>query len=691
MNEQISTRKKRKVHPPRDKRSIAFGRKTGSMAWVLTTPLDILFEVFGHLTPSDVLVLARTTKALRRVLMHRSSISVWRAALRNVPGLPDMPPEMSEPAWANLVFDRHCHYCLAKGVKNIQWRVRLRLCHPCTLKYIVKMKYRGPEQFRGLHWSIPAHRVTLLVSIIPAKFNGCRIIYLQQDYENATDSFVALKDDPVAQEKFVSEGKDRALQIDQHAALCEVWANIQAHTTAQELCDIFLARYYQIKDKFKALGYDVDAMDPYDLEGFKRHPLVKQKQPLTPRVWKRIKHPLLRYLEERKPKPFAKEHEIISDMRRRFALAVMRRFRDCTMFPTKDLAIANFPDSSLLVHSILRAKTGIPLQIQESDFATRGVDILHGLFDEWRNTIQDRLLNQVASAQAPNAFVSEDNDSRCKISIPAREQLLRQLSLAKMIFTCECSHIDLSYSPGTGDPRKPSSRPCAIKPLFYPQVLGHICLHRTPELPELDEDFTATEMVFSTFRLSQGYPGPQAWDCSNLRLNPFLGELVQSIILSTHLDPETATVQDMDELDGYFACMSCAVQDEDEIELYDTDAFRWREAVRHAYAAHGAGHRDVAWQMLTAAQVEEGLRDGVGRSPDEGKTWICTQCALFVPELGMDLDGIIEHLKSSHTILEPKRDIDYYQDFSAPTCGYEDTPRGTKVCLMYDVKNLQKV
>jgi hypothetical protein len=59
--------------------------------------------------PLDVLRLARTTKQFRRVLMHRSSLSVWIAARKNVPDLPDRPPYMSEPQFANLVFDTHCH------------------------------------------------------------------------------------------------------------------------------------------------------------------------------------------------------------------------------------------------------------------------------------------------------------------------------------------------------------------------------------------------------------------------------------------------------------------------------------------------------------------------------------------------------------------------------------------------------
>jgi hypothetical protein len=95
-------------------------------------PLDILLEVrhpmqpnllvsnphlqiFSLLYPLDVIRLARTTKALRGILMSRSAITVWKTAFTREPDLPDMPNDMNEPQWANLAFSNHCHasHCLA--------------------------------------------------------------------------------------------------------------------------------------------------------------------------------------------------------------------------------------------------------------------------------------------------------------------------------------------------------------------------------------------------------------------------------------------------------------------------------------------------------------------------------------------------------------------------------------------------
>jgi hypothetical protein len=58
----------------------------------------------------DLLNLARTTKDLRRILMSRASKSVWKEAFSNVSpaGLPDCPPDLNEPQYAELAFGRNC-------------------------------------------------------------------------------------------------------------------------------------------------------------------------------------------------------------------------------------------------------------------------------------------------------------------------------------------------------------------------------------------------------------------------------------------------------------------------------------------------------------------------------------------------------------------------------------------------------
>jgi hypothetical protein len=263
-----------------------------------------------------------------------------------------------------------------------------------------------------------------------------------------------------------------------------------------------------------------------------------------------------------------------------FALAVLRRFQKSRFLNAEDLIIPDLRESSLLIQNIIRSP--ITVQIDDSSLANQAEDLLNGLFDEWRNTVQDHLLNQLTSSRL---FSSGDNNCRWKTSESTAEEGLRRLSLATTVFTCECSQTNIKHNSGEREIALEItlSRPSAtIKPLFYPQVLGHICLDRTPKLDVALE--SNSPLVLAAFRASQGYPGPQGWDCSSLRLNTSLGEMVERLVRTARLDPETATVQDMDELGIYFACMSCAVQDEDEIDIYDTEAFQWREAVRFSFS-----------------------------------------------------------------------------------------------------------
>lgn len=94
-------------------------------------PLDILLEIFSHLKPYDLLRLARSTKALRAILFDRSSAFVWRSARQRIKNLPPCPLDISEPAFANLMFDPHCYNCgRTRGIMT-GWYFCRNFCSDC--------------------------------------------------------------------------------------------------------------------------------------------------------------------------------------------------------------------------------------------------------------------------------------------------------------------------------------------------------------------------------------------------------------------------------------------------------------------------------------------------------------------------------------------------------------------------------
>ncbi|OCH92790.1 hypothetical protein OBBRIDRAFT_707408, partial [Obba rivulosa] len=83
--------------------------RRGALKKLPKIPIDILAEIFMNLDPWDLLKLARTTKALHHFPMSREFVWIWRAARKNVDGLPELPSYLSEVQYANLFFLPHCH------------------------------------------------------------------------------------------------------------------------------------------------------------------------------------------------------------------------------------------------------------------------------------------------------------------------------------------------------------------------------------------------------------------------------------------------------------------------------------------------------------------------------------------------------------------------------------------------------
>ncbi|KAF8980247.1 hypothetical protein BDQ17DRAFT_1263940, partial [Cyathus striatus] len=93
-------------------------------------PLDILLEIFGQLDPLDLVRLTRTTKILRRVLLERSAVGVWKQARGNLINFPKCPKDMSEQAFVCLILESHCQRCLSRTSHRC-YEFRLRLCTKC--------------------------------------------------------------------------------------------------------------------------------------------------------------------------------------------------------------------------------------------------------------------------------------------------------------------------------------------------------------------------------------------------------------------------------------------------------------------------------------------------------------------------------------------------------------------------------
>ncbi len=132
-----STPKLKAVRKP-TRRSTQSSKMQRKLKQLLDMPLEVILEVSslctlasdsdslsvlriqicGHLLPKDLLNLSRTSKGFHSLLMSRRSQSIWKAVCLNLPGLPPCPPDLTEPAYINLIFDAHCHVSLSCNRDN---------------------------------------------------------------------------------------------------------------------------------------------------------------------------------------------------------------------------------------------------------------------------------------------------------------------------------------------------------------------------------------------------------------------------------------------------------------------------------------------------------------------------------------------------------------------------------------------
>ncbi|KAJ2922785.1 hypothetical protein H1R20_g14292, partial [Candolleomyces eurysporus] len=64
------------------------GRRRKTLSLLPTMPLDVLFEIFSHLSPQDLLNLTRTSKMLKKTMLDPETNGVWKRA-RAIYGAPE--------------------------------------------------------------------------------------------------------------------------------------------------------------------------------------------------------------------------------------------------------------------------------------------------------------------------------------------------------------------------------------------------------------------------------------------------------------------------------------------------------------------------------------------------------------------------------------------------------------------------
>ncbi|KAF5324810.1 hypothetical protein D9611_004188 [Ephemerocybe angulata] len=487
-------KKKKEVVKPPPKKLRAF-RGVLKDIWVL--PLDVTYEIFGHLKPLDLLQLSRTSKSLREILMSRSSVSVWMSARANIEALPDCPFDMSEPEYASLVFETHCHYCFANNVQTVIWEARMRCCKRC-----------GGTMYT--HWvNLVKEKVPdVLQSIVPSTHEFTTgTVYPHTEKKYSLEQAVVLtvemaRMDEESQALWFWNKKKEYDRIVEHAELCREFLSGRHTRRNRELEDARLKRTNSVIEKLTALGWgeEIEKMSKYRLT---EHKHVKIPKDLTERAWQKIEADMIAFMQDVREKRLVKEKNKIMTSR----CALMKQM------------YANFVASQPM-HSIL---PGV------ADFAT--MPELRAILENPDLDATVTLEDFDIGAEKMLEFSAKWREEKDKALL----DILRQSSLGSMASKEMLSRATTLFNCKT----------CSV-PVSYPRILVHTCnFTRNVEMPDPSN-------IFERLRA-------EPWNLGGDRVSfhEAAHKRAKYVLKALSLDPEIS-VDDMNEANPFVECY-CAL------------------------------------------------------------------------------------------------------------------------------------
>ncbi|KAJ7709574.1 hypothetical protein B0H17DRAFT_1190776 [Mycena rosella] len=396
-----------------------FRGRGGQLRMLPEMPLDILFEIFSHLEPPDVLHLARTTKDLRNVLMSHSAISIWKSAFLNDPDLPGVPEGLNEPQYANLAFSPHCHFCFVAGEHSILWVFRVRVCQKC-----IPSRYDEARKITKNMAGLKGNTDLLRRSTANTGFLHC----LEEAEELNKELLKLKKGDASKLEDFIAERNKFVEEIHAKAEMSVPLRFARRQRILQEARD---RKKEAIRRRLRELGYteEVEYINDNRPDIFSEHALVKSNNELTDRIWENNKPQLIELMQDVREKMKRKQRKTLLKNRQRLLLSVLKAYnheRPIDEINPRAVEVCVLPNIKAMIED-----PSMDAYTTEDSFQ-EVVDGLPRLFEEWRESKTRSLL----------ALLPGRND---------RDFLYR----ATTYFRCsECS-----------------------EPIAYPRILAHACLY----------------------------------------------------------------------------------------------------------------------------------------------------------------------------------------------------------------------
>ncbi|KAJ8085525.1 hypothetical protein PM082_004343 [Marasmius tenuissimus] len=248
--------------------------------------MEVLYKIFGYLEPYDILKLSRANKKLRGILMSRSAEAVWKASRRNV-DLPDPFPDMSEPAFANLLFYPHCKFCdQATNDNLILWSAGIRCCRKCD-----------PIHFRGIamhYFDFPKP----LLEVFPRYCYDHPIMYdrcLEPEAYGLLHQYLALS--PAEVPSWLAQKAELVERSKKHASVCKEWLELQEWIRGNQTQHQKDSTWEEIVQRLHREGWSKGAIQH---SGLRHDPVIEKylSAPLSERGWGYMKSRLTSTLQK---------------------------------------------------------------------------------------------------------------------------------------------------------------------------------------------------------------------------------------------------------------------------------------------------------------------------------------------------------------------------------------------------------
>ncbi|KAI0664541.1 hypothetical protein C8Q70DRAFT_948838 [Cubamyces menziesii] len=493
--------------------------------------------------------MVRTSKLFRDFLLSkRCSRFIWRDAWKGVEGFPVLPPLLSEPALAHLLYSLHCHGCGERTMKRVIFQWQKRYCKVC-------LKSRR-EEWRLWYAGHPLSQDEFFsklggfcYSIFNDPSDGTRWFQIEQ-YERFLIAWHAAEPNLEAKRQVYEMQIAKKREIADYAAALSSWVDVERQARLSDLHAMKEQRFQDVCSRLRDEGWSAELdhlMSQHcDRRRFERISSIRQASQLTDRAFQRV---------------FIDIEPILREARG-FLVAQRKTRLDNLLARLEELEAA-------IEHHYFFHDSGLPCIPSAFDFVC--------------DPEVEPLLRAPSTLEVSSATFARV----LPFAISRRETKFRS-EFGKIV------KANVESVPDNIDPIELAVASfrclnCDAQPLRYPAILAHPCGHASTSWPDAPQDYNedlrevwsqhwdshgSRRLVGRSHPLAPENPfGMSCWEGDTLS-SP------KALLAVLNLPPEIARLEDVQ----YFrlVCLSCSL---------GKGALTWEAALAHTNECHDGGWR----------------------------------------------------------------------------------------------------